>query len=193
MRWFDHELLAGRSLAYLGLHVEATQDSVDDVRQVEVHSQNVAFTYFDEGVKCGSSLAFEDALLRSTALRFLITQRDRLDASEQVDQSRVCDEVAQIVAMCCSNELDAALSDRAACLCFFDTADFIDDDDLGIVVFHGFDHDVMLFFVERDLHTTRRSDTGMGHVTIPTDLIARIDNDDSLLERIADVPGGLAQ
>src|SRR5664280_3273358 len=120
MRWFDHELLAGRSLAYLGLHVEATQDSVDDVRQVAVHSQDVAFTYFDEGVKRRSSLAFENALLRSTALCFLITQRDSLYASEQVDESWVGDEVAQIVTMCCSNEFDTALSDRAACLCLFD-------------------------------------------------------------------------
>ena len=91
-----------------------------------------------------------------------------------------------------SNEFDAALSDRPACLRLFDAADFIYDDDFGIVVFHCFDHDVVLLFVERYLHTTRRSDAGMGHITIPTDLIAGVDDDDAFFQRIAHVPGSLA-
>src|SRR5450830_530666 len=193
MRRYDHKLLAGRSPAHLGLHVEATQNSVDDVCQVTVYSQNITFTQFYEDVKCGSRLAFENALLCPMALCFFITQCNRLDTSEQVDEGRVGDKVAQIVAMCRSNELDATLSDRPACLRFFDAADLIYDDDFRIVVLHGFDHDIVLLFVGRYLHTARRPNATMRNVTIPADLIAGIDNDDAFFQRIADVPGSLAQ
>src|SRR5450759_5486394 len=165
MRGFDQELLVGRPLAYLGLHVEAAQYSVDNVCQVAVYGQDIAFTQFYEDIKCRSRLAFENAFLCSTALRFFITQRNRLDTSEQVDEGRIGDKVAQIVAMCRSNELDATLSDRPACLRFFDAADLIYDDDFRIVVLHGFDHDIVLLFVGRYLHTARRPTATMRHTT----------------------------
>ena len=38
MRRFDHEVLPNLSPAYLGLHVEAAQNSVDDVCQITVYS-----------------------------------------------------------------------------------------------------------------------------------------------------------
>src|SRR5450756_2746090 len=98
MRRFDHKLLAGRPPAYLGLHVEATQNSVDDVCQVTIYSQHIAFTHFYEDVKCRSRLAFENARLCPAALCFFITQRNGLDSSEQVDEGRGGDKVAQIVA-----------------------------------------------------------------------------------------------
>src|SRR5450756_2972390 len=89
MRRFDHKLLAGRPPAYLGLHVEAAQNSVDDVCQVTIYSQDIAFTQFYEDVKCGSRLAFENTLLCPATLCFFITQRNRLDTSEPVSYTHL--------------------------------------------------------------------------------------------------------
>ena len=82
--------------------------------------------------------------------------------------------------MCRANELDAAFRDRSGSCSFGFAPDLVDDDHLRVVIFHGFDHHLMLKHGLAHLHTARFSHCRMRHIAITADFIGGIHDDNAL-------------
>jgi hypothetical protein len=64
--------------------------------------------------------------------------------------------------MRCTNQLHAALGNRARGVCLQLRADFVDDDDFGHVVLDGFDHHGVLQARFGHLHAAGEADARVG-------------------------------
>ena len=71
------------------------QRRVDDFRQRLVDGQPIAIVNLNEDIKRGRRLALEHRLLRPTAARLFVGQRDRLDAAQQIVQRRIDEKVLE--------------------------------------------------------------------------------------------------
>ena len=101
----------------------------------------------------------------------VVTERDCLNAANQVRQRWIHHQILEELTVSGANELDTTFGDGARCLRFEFGADFVDDDDLGHVVFDGFNHDGMLFAWALNLHATRASDACMGDIAVTGDFV----------------------
>src|SRR4030042_849587 len=92
-----------------------------------------------------------------------------------------------------ADELDAALGDGPGGFSFQAGAYFVDNDDLGHVVFHGFYHNCMLHGRCRHLQPPGMAYGGMWYVTVAGDFIGGVDDDDALFEVVGHDSSHLAQ
>ena len=92
-----------------------------------------------------------------------------------------------------AHELHAPLGDRARGLGFEFGADLVDDDYLGHVVFHRFDHHGVLLGGRGHLHPARPADARVRDVAVAGDLVRRIDDNHPLLELVGQDAGHFAQ
>mmetsp|Transcript_5795 Transcript_5795/g.22903 ORF Transcript_5795/g.22903 Transcript_5795/m.22903 type:complete len:226 (-) Transcript_5795:487-1164(-) len=156
-------------------------DAFSDV----VRDPHVAFVHFDQNWKRRRTLTLEDGLLAPSRARFVVAERDSLDAADQIGQRRVLDQVLQQLPVRGTNELNTTLGDRSTRQRFGFGTDFIDDDHLGHVILHGFDHDAVLHGRIRNLHSPRAPDGGVRDVAITADLVAGVDDHHAFFELIA--------
>ena len=126
-------------------------------------------------------------------LRLIVTERDGLDAADEVGQRRVHDQVLERVAVRRGDELDAAFGDRSRGGSLEVGTDFVDDDYLGHVVLDGLDHHLVLQLRGGDLHSPRAANAGMGDIAVAGDLVRRVDDDDALVHFVREEAGDLAQ
>ncbi len=156
------------------------QESIDSLGHVTMHGHPVVIYNFHHHAKGGWSLALQDRFLRVPSLGFLISQGDRLDAADEVGQRRVHYQVLQSVAMCCAHQLHSALGNSSGCFGFEFSAYFVNNDDLGHVILHCFNHHGMLFGRSSYLHSPGVPDGRMRNVAISGNLIRGVDYDNSL-------------
>ena len=70
--------------------------------------------------------------------------------------------------------LDTALGDCTRCKGLELTPNLVDDDDLRVVIFHGFDHHFMLQGWLTHLHSACLPYGGMRHIAVTADFVRRI-------------------
>jgi hypothetical protein len=145
-----------------------------------VHGQVLPVLDLDNYVKGGWSLALKHSLLRAPPAGLFIAEGHRLDAAHQIAQGRVLQQVVQGDAVGGTDQLHPALGNRARRGRLQLAADLVDDDHLGHVVLHRFDHHLMLVFGLGHLHTPGPADSRMGDVAIAADLVGGIDHHDAL-------------
>src|SRR5690606_30522862 len=97
-----------------------------------------------------------------------------LDAAVEVGQRRVHEQVVDGDAVRRADELHAALVDRAGGQRLKLAANLVDDDDLGVVVLHRLDHDLVLEARRRHLHAARPAYRRVGDVAISADLVGGV-------------------
>ncbi len=107
-----------------------------------------------QDVEGGQGTPLQNGLLGATAARLLVRERDGLDAADEVGQGGIQKQVVQCIAVRRRNELDTTLGNRARRGGLQLTPDLVDDDDLGVMVFHGLDHHLVLEAGQCDLHPT---------------------------------------
>ena len=125
----------------------------------------------DEHVERRRGLALENRFLRPSPASFLVGQRHALDATEEVVERRVDQEILQRLTVRGGDELNSALGNRARRRRLELSADLVDDDDLGHVVLDRLDHHRVLQHRSLYLHATRPSDAGMRDVAVAADLV----------------------
>mmetsp|Transcript_10904 Transcript_10904/g.32684 ORF Transcript_10904/g.32684 Transcript_10904/m.32684 type:complete len:323 (-) Transcript_10904:435-1403(-) len=133
----------------------------------------------------GRRLALQHALLGSPRPRLLITEGDTGDASDEVRQRGVFDEVLQELPVSCANQLHATLSDRSACKGLGMSANLVHNDDLRHVILNSLHHDAVLHGGVRDLHAAGPADGRVGHVSVAANLVAGVNNDHALVHLVA--------
>ena len=84
--------------------------------------------------------------------------------------------------MCRGDQLNSALGNGPGRDGLFFGADLVDDNDLGHMVFNGFDHYRMLTLRRWHLHPARLPDSRMWNVVVAGDLVRRIYDDDPLAQ-----------
>src|SRR5512136_213547 len=158
-----------------------------------MYSHLVVIYDFHHHIKGGWSFTLQDRFLCVPSPRFLVSQGNRLDAADKVGQRRIHYQVFQSVAMCRAYQLHSTLSDSSSRLGFEFSAYFIDNDDLGHVIFHRFNHYGMLFGGSSYLHSPGMPDGGMRNVSIPGNFVGGVNYDNPFLEVISQHPGHLSQ
>ena len=169
----------------------AAQQGVHGYHDVGVDRKTVTGLDLDQDIECWRGASLEDGLLGPAPARFLIRQGDGFDSADQVAQRRVEQQVVEGLAVGRSDQLDTALGDRARCQGFQFTPDLVDDDDLRVVILHGFDHHFMLQGGLGHLHAARLAHGRMRHIAVPADFIGRIHDHHAL--RLRQDAGGLTQ
>ena len=91
------------------------------------------------------------------------------------------------------NQLHATFRNGARRQRFRFGADFIDDDDLGHVIFHRLDHHGMLLGGRGHLHTPRPPNARVGNVTVASDLVRGIHDNDAFAHVICQQARRFAQ
>ena len=153
----------------------------------------VAVLDLDQDIEGRRRLALEHRLLRAPPPRLLVGKGDALDASEQIVQRRVDEEVLQGLAVRRGDELDAAFGDGTRGAGLELGADLVDDDDLRHVVLDRLDHHRVLKQRRLHLHAPRAADARMRNVAVATDLVRRVDDDDALAQLVREQARALAQ
>ncbi len=92
-----------------------------------------------------------------------------------------------------ADQLDAPLGDGPRGLRLELRADLVDDDDLGHVVLHRLDHDLVLQRRRPNLHPAGLADGRVRDVAIAGDLVGGVDHDDPLAHFVSQNAGGLAE
>ncbi len=103
------------------------------------------------------------------------------------------EQVVEVGAVRGAHQLHAALGDGARRHRLQRGADLVDDDDLGHVVLHRFDHHRVLLRRGAHLHAPRAADPGVRDVAVATDLVAGVDDHNALAAFVAEHPCALAQ
>mmetsp|Transcript_4807 Transcript_4807/g.13884 ORF Transcript_4807/g.13884 Transcript_4807/m.13884 type:complete len:309 (+) Transcript_4807:1559-2485(+) len=91
-----------------------------------------------------------------------------------------------------ADQLHTTLCNRPARQRLRFRTNLVHDHDFRHVVLHGLDHHAVLLRGVRHLHPPRPSNRRMRHIAIPADFIARVDDDHTLVQFIAQYPGHLA-
>ena len=91
------------------------------------------------------------------------------------------------------NQLHAALGDGAGGGGLLLRSHFIDDDDLGHMVFHSLDHYPVLAGGRGDLHSAGVADGRMRHIPISGDFVGSVDDDHPFAGFIGQDPGHFPQ
>ena len=81
-----------------------------------------------------------------------------------------------------TDQLHASFRDRSTRQSFHLRADFIDNNNLRRVIFHRFDHNLVLFAWIRHLHPSCASNSWVWNVPITTNLVGRVDNHHPFLQ-----------
>ena len=97
-----------------------------------------------------------------TPTRLLISQCHSLNATYQVRERRVDQQVAQRITVRGGYQLHTAFRDGARGGGFQFSTNFVDYDDLRHMVFHRLDHHRVLLSCASYLHTARSSDASSG-------------------------------
>ena len=171
----------------------AAQKRVHNRGGVVEYRKLVARPDFDKRVEGRGRLPFENCLLRPAASSFFITQRHRMYSAKKVGQRGIHQKIVERVSMCGGNQLHTPLCNRARRLRFGFGADFVDNDHLGGVILHGFDHHGVLEVRARHLHAAARADARMRNVAIAGDLIGCVDDDHTLAQFRGEHPGAFPQ
>ena len=79
-----------------------------------------------------------------------------------------------------SNQLHPAFCDRARRLSLQLPADLINHDRFGIVIFHGFDHHLMLQGGFGDLHTACAANRRVGDIAVSANFIRSVNDNHAL-------------
>jgi hypothetical protein len=177
----------------LGWRYEAAEHLIDRFGNVFVDYEQVLVLNLNQDVKCRGRLALEDGLLGPSAPGLFIGERNRLNPADQIGQSRVQHEILERISVDGGYQLDASLGYGASSQGLLSGPDLVDYDDLGHVIFDGFDHDRMLHFGLGHLHSPGAANSGVGNVAVAGDFIRRIDDYDSLLQVIGEDSGRLTQ
>jgi hypothetical protein len=169
------------------------QDRINGAGRIVVNHDLVAVHDFHDRIECRRPFAFAYGLLGPAQSRLLVAQGDGLNAADQVRQRRVRNEVFEAVSMGGRDELHAALCDgpRGRGLVF--SADLVDDDHLGHVVFDRLDHHGVLAIGVWHLHSAGGADRRVRYIAIAGDLVGGIDHDDALCEIVRKDAGRFAQ
>ena len=91
------------------------------------------------------------------------------------------------------NQLDAALGDGAGGGGLLLRSHFIDDDDLGHMIFHGLDHYSVLAGRRGDLHSAGVADGRMRHIPIAGDFVGSVDDYHPFAGLVGQDPGHFPQ
>src|SRR4051794_24468948 len=91
------------------------------------------------------------------------------------------------------DQLDAPFGDRARGRGLELGADLVDDDDLGHVVLDRLDHHRVLEERRPHLHAPGATDAWMRNVTVPSDLVRGVDDDDTLSQLVGEQAGAFAK
>jgi hypothetical protein len=137
----------------------------------------LAILDLDQHIEGGRRFAFEHTLLRAATPRLLVRQSDRLDATHQVAQSGVVEQIVQCVAVRGADQLHTALGDGACGDGFQFAPDLVDDNHLRHVIFHRLDHHLVLLRWVGHLHAASAADGRVRDITITCNLIAGVDDD----------------
>ena len=180
----DNILAVGVAEAALDDRGAALQEGVDAVFH-PVGDPVGAGAHLDQEREGGGVSALQDGLLGAAGASLVVSEGHALDAADEVRERRVLDEVLEELPVRRADEHHAALSDGAASEGLSFGADLVDDDDLGHVVLDGLDHDAVLLAGVRDLHAARRADRRVRDVPIASDLVRGVDDDDPLLQVVA--------
>jgi hypothetical protein len=174
------------ALANLRTGLLPTEELIDNLSDIVVDSELVYIENFDNDIKCRRSFPLEHTLLGSTPPSLFITECNGLDAADQVTERRVEHQIFKRIAMSCTNKLYTAFSDGSRGKGFLLGTDFIDDHNLGHVVFNGFNHDGMLKLRSLYLHPACASDGWMWDVAISGDFVGCIHDDHPAAKLIGD-------
>ncbi len=177
--------------ADFGLQRKPAQQRVHRFSHILMHRQPVALLDFDQDVKGGWRAPFQDGFLGAAAAGFLVGKRDGFNPANQIRESGVKQQVLQRAAMRGGYQLHAAFGDGAGRRRFQLAPDFVNDDDLRIVVLNRFNHDLMLQRGLGDLHAAGAADCRVRHITVAANLVGCIHNHHAGL--FGQNAGGLAQ
>jgi hypothetical protein len=150
---------------------EAAQQSIHRRHDIQVDGETVAGLDLDQHVEGRRGASFEDRLLRAAPARLFIRQGHRFDATDQVAQRRVEQQVVQGLTVRRADQLYAALGDRAGGGSLGFAPDLIDDDHFRVMVLHGLDHHLVLEHGLAHLHAPRLAHRRMRHVAVAADFI----------------------
>ena len=153
----------------------------------------MAAVHLNRHGKSGLGSPLQHGFLRAAAAGLLIAERHRLNATHQIGEGGVFDQVFDGIAMGRGHEHHATLGNGASRLGFQLGADLVNNDHLGHVVFHGLDHHLVLKLRPGYLHAPGAADGGMGNVAIPSDFIAGVNHHHPLAQVVGQHPGDLAQ
>ena len=168
------------AVANLGSQLAAAQEIVHRFCDVVVYGHALPVLDLYEHVKGWGCLALEHGLLRAAASGFLVAERHAIDAAHQVAERGVEQEVFKRDAVGRADQLHPALGDRACCGGLKLAADFVDDDDLRHVVFHGLDHHLVLLRWLGHLHAPGAANGRMRDIAVAADLVGCVDDDRAL-------------
>jgi hypothetical protein len=148
--------------------------------------------HFHSHRESGFSRPFEHGFLAATTASLIVAKGDGFNATNEVAQGWIFNEVGEGIAVRCRHQGHPPFSNRAGCTRFQLSADFINDDHLWHVVFHGLNHHLVLKLWPSHLHAPRSTNGGMGNVTIPRNFIARVNHHNTLPQVIGKNASDLA-
>ena len=91
----------------------AAQEGIHRFGDVSMDGEFIARLDLDQHIEGGRGAALEHGLLRAAAAGFLVRERDRFDAADQVGQGGVEQQIFERLAVRRADELHAALGDGA--------------------------------------------------------------------------------
>src|SRR5579872_3916086 len=105
-----------------------------------MHNQFLPALLLYDDIEGGRSFTLKNALLRMATPRLLVTEGHGLDAADEIGERRVDQQVAERVTVSGGDKLHAKFGDGASGSRFQFGANFINNDDLGHMIFDGLNH-----------------------------------------------------
>ncbi len=156
------------------------QQCVNSCRNILMYQDVVAVNDLHHHVKRWRRLSLQDALLRASSSRFVVTERHALNPTDQVGERWVQHQVVQAVAVRRTDELNATFSNGSRRDRFRLGADLVNDDHLWHVILHRLNHHEVLPLWGAHLHPARLPNRWVWDVAVTGDLVRRIHHYDAL-------------
>ena len=148
-RWFwrlqNRELTSGVvAAANFRMDLPTFKKLVDSFADVTVHRDCLPVQDLDADFKSWLIRSFQHCFLRATSARFIVSQSDGLNATNEIYEGGILEQIFQGIAVCGANQHNASFGNRSCCGRFLLSSDFVDHDYFRSVIFDGFNHHGML-------------------------------------------------
>ena len=147
-----------------------------------INGKFLSISYLHQRIECWRRLPLQNGFLCSAPPGFLITQGDGVNSAKQIRQGWIHQQIVERLPMRGRDQLHSPFGNSPGGQRFGFGSDLVDDDNLGHVIFHGFNHHCVLQVRPRHLHPAAGADAGMRNIAVAADFIRCIDDDDSFHE-----------
>ncbi len=156
-----------------------------------MHFDVFALLNFNQNGESGWGFALQNRFLGAPPSRFVIRERYGRNTANQIGKGWIDQKIVQRITVSRAHQLDAAFGNRSGSLGFEFAANFVNHNHFRVVVFNRFNHHFMLQGRLGNLHTARRPNSRMRHVSVTANFVGGIHDDDAFF--LGENSGSFAQ